>query len=325
MTHPTNDHFERDLREALLRVKAPTSAKARTLAAIEEVRAAEAAKAAPTAPSTSASATATSSVSTPAAATPLAPVPASSPNPVAPAARPSRRRRRWAPLAAAACLLLAGILCATGWHIWQQPAAFVGVDVNPSLELTVNAFDRVVKATAINEDGAAVLDALSLEGQSYEAAFNTLMDSEAMAPYLAEDAFVDVNITAQDSALASELQAQSDAVLASHPYQGACHHADEATREAAAAAGMGVGRYRAACELAELDDSVTVDDCSSMTMRELHDAIDHLCEDESHDHGSASGSGTGHGAGAGNGQGSGMGNGAGAGHGKRHGQQHHGD
>lgn len=332
MTHPTNDHFERDLREALLQVKAPASAKARTLAAIEEARAAEATEAAeavPAASSAPAFAAENSSASAPAAATPLAPVPAGSRNPVAPVARPPRRRRRWAPLAAAASLLLAGILCATGWHIWQQPAAFVGVDVNPSLELTVNNFDRVVKATAINDDGAAVLDALSLEGQPYEEAFNTLMDSEAMAPYLAEDAFVDVNITTQDNALASELQAQSDAVLASHPYQGACHHADETTREAALAAGMGVGRYRAACELAELDDSVSVDDCAAMTMRELHDAIDHLCEDESHDHGTGSGSGAGHGAGAGNGDGqdSGSGNGAGngqgaGGHGKRHGQHH---
>lgn len=330
MTHPANDHFERDVREALLQVRAPASAKEHTLATIEEARAAEAAKAAPATPSASNLAAATPPASAPAVATPPVPAPFGSRNPVAPAARPPRRRRRWAPLAAAASLLLAGVLCATGWHIWQQPAAFVGVDVNPSLELTVNNFDRVVKATAINDDGAAVLDALSLEGQPYEEAFNTLMDSEAMAPYLAEDAFVDVNITTQNRSLASELQAQSDAVLASHPYQGACHHADETTREAALAAGMGVGRYRAACELAELDDSVTVDDCAAMTMRELHDAIDHLCEDESHDHDSGSGNGAGHGtgAGAGGGQGSGAGNGtgngqgAGASHEKRHGQHH---
>ena len=319
MTHPANDHFERDVREALLQVRAPASAKERTLAAIEEARAAEATEQTPAAPSTPALAATPSSTPAPAVTTPQAPVPAGSRSPVTPVARPPRRRRRWAPLAAAASLLLAGILCATGWHIWQQPAAFVGVDVNPSLELTVNNFDRVVKATAINDDGAAVLDALSLEGQPYEEAFNTLMDSEAMAPYLAEDAFVDVNITTQDRSLAAELQAQSDAVLASHPYQGACHHTDETTREAALAAGMGVGRYRAACELAELDDSVTVDDCAAMTMRELHDAIDHLCEDESHNHDTGSGSDASHGAGAGNGQG------AGSGHGKRHGQQHHGD
>ncbi|MCI9261997.1 hypothetical protein [uncultured Adlercreutzia sp.] len=332
MTHPTNDHFEHDVREALLQVKAPASAKTHTLAAIEAARAAGAAgTAAPSTPDPAAAAPATSdpaATSNPAAAILAIPVPANSPSPVAPAARSPRRRRRWAPLAAAACLLLVGILAGAGWHLWQQPAAFVGVDVNPSLELTVNAFDRVVKATAINDDGAAVLDALSLEGRSYAEAFAALMDSEAMAPYLAKDAFVDVNITTQDNALASELQAQSDAVLAGHPYQGACHHADEATREAAAAAGMGVGRYRAACELAELDDSVSVDDCAAMTMRELHDAIDHLCEDESHNHGSGSDNDAGHGAGTGSGQGSGAGNGAGngqgvgSGHGKRHGQHH---
>ena len=333
MTHPTNDHFEHDVREALLQVKAPAAAKAHTLAAIEAAQKAETGEAAThpavldpavAAPAASASVETSNSAAT----IPAVSAPAGSSDPAVPVARSPRRRRRWAPLAAAACLLLVSILAGAGWHLWQQPAAFVGVDVNPSLELTVNAFDRVVKATAINDDGAAVLDALSLEGRSYEEAFATLMDSEAMAPYLAEDAFVDVNITTQDNALASELQAQSDAVLAGHPYQGACHHADEATREAAAAAGMGVGRYRAACELAELDDSVSVDDCAAMTMRELHDAIDHLCEDETHNHGSGSGNGDGHGAGTGSGQGSGAGNdagngqGVGSGHGKRHGQHH---
>ncbi|MDE8701809.1 hypothetical protein PZH32_02400 [Adlercreutzia equolifaciens] len=321
MTHPTNDHFERDVRETLLQVKAPASAKAHTLAAIEAAREAEVAEETAR-PTTSGPAVAASAIPDSAATIPVVSALAGSSAPAVPTARSPRRRRRWAPLAAAACLLLVGVLGATGWHLWQKPAAFVGVDVNPSLELTINAFDRVVEATAINDDGAAVLDALSLEGQSYEEAFAMLMDSEALAPYLAEDAFVDVNITTQDNALASELQAQSDAVLASHPYQGACHHADETTREAAAAAGMGVGRYRAACELAKLDDSVSVDDCAAMTMRELHDAIDHLCEDETHNHGSGSGNGAGHGAGASSGSGQGAGTGNGAGHGKRHSQHH---
>lgn len=50
--------------------------------------------------------------------------------------------------------------------------------------------------------------------------------------------------------------------------------ADSATRDAAAAAGLGVGRYQAAQELMSLDPSYTLEECVSMTMRQLRDRID---------------------------------------------------
>lgn len=308
MTDLTPHAFDRRVREALLSVHAPEAAKARTLDAIETLRTQEPAERSDISSVLGQPATAQ--------ATPVSHGDTAAPSPNRRHQSAARRHRWRAPLAAAACLALVGLLCFTGYRIYQQPAAFVGLDVNPSLELTVNNFDRVIAATAINNDAQGVLDRVSLEGKSYEEALDCLMASEAMAPYVTENAFVEVNITADDDALASELQGQSDAVLARYPCQGACHHADEATRQAAAAAGMGVGRYRAACELVELDDSLTLDECATMTMRELHDALDRLCQDESHDHGSGAGSGSGHGGGQGNGNGNGQGAGAGQ-HGRR--------
>lgn len=255
------DSFDQRIFEVLRQIKAPEEAKLHALEAIENARCTEKA----------ADATAANR----------------------PAARLAPRQRRWpAALAAAACLLVA-ILGFSGWQLYQQPVAYVGLDVNPSLELAVNRFDRIVDATAINDDGRTVLEQVSLVGMSYEEAFNCLMESEAMAPYLNDDSFVEVSITSQDDSLAETLQAQSGAVLAHCTSQGACHRADEETRAAAAAVGMGVGRYRVAQELVELDDSLTLDDCAHMTMRELHDAIDHLCAEEGH--------GNGHGFGNGNG------------------------
>lgn len=157
----------------------------------------------------------------------------------------------------------------------DQAVAYVGIDVNPSLELALSDQDIVIAAEAENADAEKVLAGLDLAGLSYEQALATLFASEGMAPYLADDAIVEISVTTDDQALAQTLVAQSDQALAQLPCGGNSQCVDNATREAAHHAGMGVGKYQVATELVELDSVYTMDDCSHMTMRQLHDAVDH--------------------------------------------------
>lgn len=218
------------------------------------------------------------------------------------------RRRRW--MAAAACLLL--VLAAFGaYGIYQIPSAYVDIDVNPAIELTVNPFGAVIAANALNDDGRAVLDAVPVLHRPYKDAIDALATSEVLAAYAQEDGFVDINVVADSDQLGESLMAASDAALAAMPCEHACHRADAATREEASAAGLCIGRYRAARELMELDSSYTLDECASMSMRQLRDHID-ACQ-----HGQATGASE-DGETPGSGQGHGQGNGHGHGHG-RHG------
>ena len=61
----------------------------------------------------------------------------------------------------AACSLL--VFLAGGSYLFFTPTAFISVDVNPSLELGINRFDRVVSVTGYNEDGQNLADNLSLK------------------------------------------------------------------------------------------------------------------------------------------------------------------
>lgn len=189
---------------------------------------------------------------------------------------PQRKRRlrvvRRA-LAAAACVLAvaAGVF---GFRLYNDPAAYVGIDINPSLELSVNTFGTVIGARPLNEDADAVLRSVALEGKSYENALAALLQSEALSTYIDEDAYVSVGVTTDDDALASRLQGASDECLRSSSCNGSCHRVDGATRESAHHAGMGVGKYTAAQELIELDFSVSLEECADMSMRELRDRIE---------------------------------------------------
>lgn len=69
---------------------------------------------------------------------------------------------RWGWVVAAAAALLM-MLSPVGYQTWAlaQPAALVLIDINPSIELTVNGRQQVIDARGLNADGETVLEAIT--------------------------------------------------------------------------------------------------------------------------------------------------------------------
>lgn len=238
------------------------------------------------------------------------------PREASPSKPPAPRMVKWrrAAIALAACLVLAAVGL-IGSRLYFEETAFVGIDVNPSIELGINRFDIVVSAKAYNEDGEALLRDVSVTGKPYDSAVATLTSSIAFAPYLESDAYIAISVASNDAGQSDTLRTQSDACLRSLPCEGSCHTVDAETRAAASAAGMGAGRYQAALRLLELDDSLTLEDCASMSMHELRSRIAALEGGEPEGEGGQQGGagwGSGHDGPAGNGHGQGAGQGKGA-------------
>lgn len=210
-----------------------------------------------------------------------------------------KRRRAWL---AAACLLLALVgVVGFGVRDYLQPTAYVGIDMNPSIELAVNRYDVVVQARGVNDDGQAVLDEVDVKFMPFDQALDKLTGSSAFAAYAREDSLMEIAVTSDDEQQALQLCAQGDTCLAQTGHHGSCHVAAEADRQAALEAGMGVARYQAAQELLALDPDLTLEDCKSMPMRELRDRIA-ACEGDEpstghHGQGMGNGNGAGHGSG----------------------------
>ena len=238
------------------------------------------------------------------------------PREASPSKPPAPRIVKWrrAAIALAACLVLAAVGLA-GSRLYFEETAFVGIDVNPSIELGINRFDIVVSAKAYNEDGEALLRDVSVTGKPYDSAVATLTSSTAFAPYLESDAYIAISVASNDAGQSDTLRTQSDACLRSLPCEGSCHTVDAETRAAASAAGMGAGRYQAALRLLELDGSLTLEDCASMSRHERRSRIAALEGGEPEGEGGQQGGagwGSGHDGPAGNGHGQGAGQGKGA-------------
>ncbi|MEY8341589.1 anti-sigma-I factor RsgI family protein [Adlercreutzia muris] len=300
--------IEQRLREAYESQHLPAPVRARTLAAIEEARHCQEGGGEVASPQPCAGLASSDEV---AESKSLPALPALTPaetgalarQAVASASLRSRRRpcARFV-TALAACLLL--VLAAFGvCGVYQTPSAYVDIDVNPAIELTVNPFGVVIGADALNDDGRTVLDAVSVLHRPYKVAIDTLMASEVFASYADADAFIDINVVSENDRLGSDLVAQSDAAMASMPCEHACQRTDADTRDAAAEVGLCVGRYQAAQELMELDPSYTLEDCASMSMRQLRDHIDACHSEGAGDEASIASSGSGAHQGRGGGHG----------------------
>lgn len=195
---------------------------------------------------------------------------------------PARKQRkhmsawRFAGIAAAACFLVATVGVFTALN---HATAYIDIDINPSFELQINRFGTVLSAEGINDDGKTVLDTLSeqgisLSGVDYKTSLERLTASSALDPYLDEMSFAQFSVVCNDEKQATALQAASENSFAALPCAARCSRASIEDHAAAQDANMGVGRYLAACRLIEEDPAYTLDECSSMTMREIHDALE---------------------------------------------------
>lgn len=206
--------------------------------------------------------------------------PAAGPSPVAttplsvidskPSRRASRKHRRL-PLVAALAACLALVALGIGGVAWAwQPYAYVAIDVNPSIELGINRFDRVASTRAYNDDGERVLAAADVQGETYEQAMTSI--EQALQDYLDDTSAIEVTIICDDRRAANQLEDVGTRCLgASGTGQVHCSHASEEEHHAAASAGIGVGKYRVWQELVDAGTDISADEASGMTMRELLD------------------------------------------------------
>lgn len=197
-------------------------------------------------------------------------------------------------LAAAACLTAAAV--GAGGYAYATPVAYVGVDAEASFELSVNRFDRVVEARAADDEAASILAGIDVSGMSSEEALNALAQACG-----GEGATVEVGVACDDEARCASLESSAARCFGQNAAQVHCGRVDGGQREAARAAGMGMGRYRIYEALVEGGVSLSIDEASSLSAAELRalaeesgiDTGDSVCAGRGHEGASSCGEGRG--------------------------------
>lgn len=189
---------------------------------------------------------------------------------------------------AAVCAMVMVLIGIGGYSWLLMPVSYVSIDINPSMELALNRLDRVVSVTSYNPQGDELIKNLHLKGKKYMQAIYMITDSDRLKQYLQFEEELVLTVAADSSRTALKTGVEQ-----------CCSHIGHGTRsvsvdvEVASKAhdnGLSVGKYSAYLQLAQYDDSVTIDQCKKMSMAQIHSQI------MEHEHGT----GHGHGSGANN-------------------------
>lgn len=198
--------------------------------------------------------------------------------------------------------------------------AHVSIDVNPSVELTLNRMNRVIGTFAFNDDGERILGELNLNGKRYDEAVALLVSALDAQGYLSDDALVSATVQTANN---DREQSLCDTLLQS---LGAVPNTAEIevfpvssqVLEEAHGCHMTPAKYLAIQELLAVDDTATLEEYSDSNIRQIRQRT-RACQEEHGGGNSNDGDSGGHGNGSGQGGNQGQGQGQSGGEGQ-HGQ-----
>ncbi|MEG1426289.1 MAG: hypothetical protein RSC76_01235, partial [Oscillospiraceae bacterium] len=174
---------------------------------------------------------------------------------------------RYAISTLACCMLLvAGVVL---WNVYFTVNSYISIDINPSIELGLNCFNRVVSTKGYNDDGKQILTGIDVSNKSYEDAVQTLIDNAELQEYIQEDSLMVVTVVSdREEELLDNLEkctrkTETDFVSCPKEDVEVAHHEE-----------LSVGKYRVFQEILALDPTFTLEECKTMNMRELKNRLE---------------------------------------------------
>lgn len=184
------------------------------------------------------------------------------------------------------------LLITAGGGVWQYHArnlrvdSIIGIDVNPSVELSINQRSQILSTEALNEDAKEILSDMDLKGVDLNVAVNAVIGSMVTHGYLddTENAIlVTVNNDSMSKAskLRSSVVGDIETTLKEHQVQAVVYDQqatpeDDEVSELANEYGISYGKAYFLKELIAQNKNLSMEDMerfSTMTMEEIAEQI----------------------------------------------------
>ncbi len=172
--------------------------------------------------------------------------------------------KKFVPALAAFVFVL--ISCFFGHKLYITEAAVISVDVNPSVELGINTFNKVISVTGYNDDGIELAQNIDVKNMNYKEAVQKILEMD-----FSEDAVFSVTVAGKNGKVRENCLSDLKSVSVEDKV-----YVDSATNEEVREAhqkGLSFGKYKAYLELYEYDKEITEEKIKDMTMRDIRDKI----------------------------------------------------
>lgn len=90
------------------------------------------------------------------------------------------------------------VFMGSGVFAWAVPVQYINIDINPSVELSVNRFDRIIMVSSLNCDGRELVESVSLQAKRFESGIEIVMDEAKEKGYLEDEEDVLISISSSD-------------------------------------------------------------------------------------------------------------------------------
>ncbi|WP_339060937.1 hypothetical protein [Tepidibacillus marianensis] len=181
-------------------------------------------------------------------------------------------------LAIATCLAVLLIGGGSGAYAYTQtPITYLSLDINPSVEIGVNTFGKVVKAEGYNNDGKKILNGINVKGSNVTEAVNILISSAVDNDFIAKDGSTVISLTSEtdneNTATKLEIDAETGANEAlKENGKTAVINKDNVSmsrREEARTLGITPGKLNLIKKLQSVDPNATVDQYKDASVKEI--------------------------------------------------------
>ena len=170
--------------------------------------------------------------------------------------------------------------------IYILPSAYIDIDVNPSIELTLNRFGKVIHSNAYNEDGTELLKEISIQNKNYNDAIKLLIDAMELAGYFKQnDKLLSVTVQTekgkQESSILDGLEKSIQECNGEH------HHnaitdikaVTEEIKKEAKQEQLSPAKYLIIQDLLKTDENITMDECRNHSIEELQQSLQEHCKE----------------------------------------------
>jgi len=190
------------------------------------------------------------------------------------------KNRNWAMkkiIVSTVALAACAVLAVGGYAYCSTAVNYVSFDINPSIELGINAFNKVVSVEAYNDDGSDLILETDVIGMPIKQAINLLVKEAVDQGYMADDGSTVISVTAESNNEedAADLQEESEdgvsEALLTKNIQAIVYAncSSLELRTKAKELGISPGKYKLIAILCELDPSINPEDCRYMKITDI--------------------------------------------------------
>ena len=184
--------------------------------------------------------------------------------------------KRLIPVTASFLFILIAVI---GYRLYFTPVTTISIDVNPSIELGINRFDKVVSVKGYNQDGEDLVSELKIQFENYTEALDEILSNESFARPLSQGEELSIAVIDSDETRSETVLSNIQSCTAEQK-NAYCYSAKPKEVEEAHEAGLSYGKYRAYLELQALDPSITAEEVQGLTMKEIRSLIEQFSSPE---------------------------------------------